>query len=307
MKLNVALYIVLRAASRLVPILPIRFLYGVGSVAGLLAYHLFPRPRQAIEANLSRVVPNASHEHISALARRAFQYDAMNWLDTLRIGALRDHEILETVQVEGWEHLEHALSAGKGVVLVVLHLGNMDLAGQVLAARGFPITVPAEHMQPEPLFELLVRQRARRGINVVPVDRAAREMLRRLRTGEIVATSGDRAAAGRWLEVDFFGQPARLPVGAVSLARRTGAPLVVGVGVRVSAAHFHGIITPPLPMQRTANAEEDDFENLRRLVPIMEMLIGTAPEQWLVFSPVWREDRRARGVATIGQSTEAAV
>lgn len=304
---NVALYLALRLAGVLLPLLPLQFAYGLASLAGWSAYLLFPIPRRQIVRNLSIVLGSpANSPLVRRAARTAFQNDARNWVDTLRIGRVSLADIERTLEIEpgGWERLVTAYEQGKGLILVTLHLGNYDLVGQLIALRGYALTVPVEHMRPPALYDFLTRERRSQGINAVPVERAPRALLRALRAREMVAIAGDRTAAGRRIEVELFGHTAALPRGPVSLARRTGAPVVVACGVRRGAG-YSGIVSDPVPIQQTGDAGADDRENAQRLARVFEEVISRFPDQWLVFDNPWRDG--SKPVATMLQTEEAAV
>ncbi len=304
---NIALYLALRLAGLLLPLLPLRLAYGLASVTGWCAYLLFPIPRRQITRNLSIVlgVPAGSPK-VRRAARAAFQNDARNWIDTLRIGRLQLSDIERMVEVEpgGWERLIAAYQEGKGLILVTLHLGNYDLVGQLIALRGYILTVPVEHMRPPALYDFLTRERRSQGLNAVPVEQAPRALLRALHAHEMVAIAGDKTAAGRRVEVEMFGHTAALPNGPVSLARRTSAPVLVACGVR-NGFGYSGIISAPIPMQRTGNADADDPENAQRLARVFEEVIGHFPDQWLMFDNPWRDG--SKSIATMMQTEKATV
>jgi KDO2-lipid IV(A) lauroyltransferase len=112
-------------------------------------------------------------------------------------------------------------------------------------------------------------------------------MLRALRGGEVVAVAADRNVSGKTVGVEMFGRPTSLPRGPVSLARRTGAPLLLGVGIRLPSRRFKGYVSEPIEITRTQDAGADDRVNAQRLATAMESMIARYPGQWLVFSPVW--------------------
>lgn len=289
---NAGLYLALRFASWLVPVLPPRFAYRLAELAGTCSYYLFAGPRHGISANLSVVLGKpAMSAAVRRAARAAFQNDAKNWIDTLRIGRLSEQDILHAVDIEGWHYLEAAQCQGSGVILVVMHLGNIDLVGQALVARGKRVTIPVEHMKPERLFTFLLQERRSKGINAVPIDRSSWAMARALKAGEIVAIAGDRNVAGRGVRVRFFGEETTLPRGPVALARHSRAPVLIGVGIRLPSNRFHGIVTPSLEMVHSGDAECDERENAARIAGHMEQLIRRYPEQWLVFTPLWTRAR----------------
>jgi lauroyl/myristoyl acyltransferase len=306
---NDALYWALRLAGAILPLLPVRFAHGLAALAGRLAYLLFPAPRKAVLANLAVVRGTVPDDpSLRPLARQAFVTDATNWMDTLRIAHTSPDVLVRAVAVDHFERLEAAAALGQGVVLLTMHLGNYDLVGQYLMAKGYRLTIPVERMVPPRLFDYLCRLRGANGINLVPLDRAPREMIRALRKGELVGVAGDRMVGDAGgMTVEFFGRPAVLPHGPVSLARRTGAPLLIGVGIRQGLDRFVGHVVGPIPMTKTADAHADDRENLRRVTREMERLVEQYPGQWLQFSPLWRDGGAVTVVDTISHHTEAAV
>lgn len=305
--LNFALYAALRLAGLLLDVLPATLMYRIASLAGTCAYFLVRGARAGVSANLA-VVLNGSptSPHVRAAARRAFQNDAMNWLDTLRIGRLSLGEIEHMVQVDDWSPLERAAEAGRGVILVTLHVGNFDLVGQLLVARGYRLTVPVEQMQPRVLFDYLLAQRTRNGITIVPVERASRELLRALRAGQLVGLAGDRNVAGRVARVPVLARPAVLPLGPVSLARRTGAPLLLAIGVREAPGRFRGIMRS-IPVTRTRDEAADDAENLAAFARELEQVLIRYGDQWLAFKPFWDGNAGENATATMGHQKRAAV
>lgn len=304
---NRLLYVALRLAVRLLPYVPLKMAHTAAAGGGTLAYYVLPAARRAILQNLSIALPEHTVEARKWIARRAFRNDALNWLDTLRIPSLSAEQIVQMVPVQGWKRLEQALELGEGTILVSMHLGNFDLVGQVIAAQGWQLTVPVERIEPPELFNLLTRWRQSQGIRLLPVDEAPRAILRAISRGEIAGLTADRHVAGKSITLDFFGQPAVLPRGPASLARRTGAPLLVGIGVRRPDGGFEGFITPPVPTERTSDATADEERITRAVVAIMEEFVRRYPDQWLAFSPVWQPGIALNGPATIEQQTEAAV
>lgn len=301
--MNFLLYIALRGAAALLTVLPVELMYRIAAWIGTVAFFLNAPPRRALIRNLAAALgkpPNSVT--VRRAARRAFQCDAKNWVDTIRISRLDQNALQQLVDIDGLEHLDRACAAGRGAVLVGMHLGNFDLVGQVLALRGYRVTVPVEHMRPERLFAFIMKMRTSRGIHAVPIDRAPREMLRALRAGEMVAVVADRYIAGRATSVSFFGHQALLPVAASTLVKRSGAPLFVGVGVRKANNRFHGHIIPVPDLESSRERELSDQEIMQRITGVMESMVQLYPDQWLVFSPVFQDDVSPETVATMEKS-----
>jgi lauroyl/myristoyl acyltransferase len=304
--LNILLFTALRVASRLLEAVPASTMYRLARAAGTCAFYLVPGARAGVTANLAIVLNRSpSSREVRSTAKRAFQHDAMNWIDTLRIGRLSLEEIRGMVRVDDWLLLESYAKSDRGLILVTLHLGNFDLVGQVLVAHGYRLTVPVEQMHPRVLFDFLVQQRTKNGISLVPVEHASRELIRALRSGEMVGLAGDRNLAGKASTVPVFGKPAALPLGPVALARHTASELLVAVGVRVSPGQFRGIVRP-VPLTYTGNGATDDANNLAAFARLMEEIIAEFPEQWLAFTPFWKTEGDGN-TATMGHQKRAAV
>jgi KDO2-lipid IV(A) lauroyltransferase len=130
--------------------------------------------------------------------------------------------------------------------------------------------------------------------------------MRALRAGEMVGLAGDRSFAGRTESVPFFGKPAELPTGPVSLARRTHSPLLFAVGIREAPGRFRGIVRS-VPLVDSGDATRDDLRNLEAFVALMEETVAEFPGQWLAFRPFWGPDTGENTAATMGHQKRAAV
>src|SRR5205809_472105 len=68
-------------------------------------------------------------------------------------------------EVDGWHLVEERLAAGRGLMLASGHVGNWELGGAYLAARGLPISAVARHMANPLVDRYLTQTRERLGLN----------------------------------------------------------------------------------------------------------------------------------------------
>ncbi len=222
------------------------------------------------------------------LVRAVFRHGAQNYYDVLRLPHLAPEALQACIEVAGWEHLEAARAAGRGVLLVTAHLGSLSLVGQVLALHRCPASVVVEPLHPPALLDLLHGLRSAHGIRPLP---AGPGLLRAIQTAlannEVVGLVSDRDVLGNGVEVTFFGAPTRLPGGAAGLALRTGAAVLPAFTARVARGRYRGWFEPPLALERTGNVRADVQANTERVTRCLEAAIRRYPEQWTVFQPVW--------------------
>lgn len=284
------LYLAVIVGSWIGTRLPLRVAYTLARFVGVVAYFASRNARHNIQGNLSVVLGlPASGWEVRRTALRAFQNNSMNWIDTLRLGDTSSGDIEQRVTVDGWDRIEASLQQQSGLILIGMHLGNIDVVGQIIAARGYVMTVPVEPLRPKRLFERTQRLRQKMGINAVPAGIAARPMLAALKRGEIVGMMCDRNISDSGLEVEFFGRKTVVSRGPAWLARRSRAPAVVGFGVRRGAEGFRGYVQGPLSIPQTENEDADVQAIAQTIMAMAEDNIRRYPEQWAMFSPVWSQ------------------
>jgi len=282
-------YYLYRFAGAAVPKLPRRFGYWFFERLGDLVFLLSRPSREAVEDNVEHVLGTASSaKHRQQVVRSIFRHQAKNYCDLFRLSSLSESRIKQLVTIHGLPHLESGLSSGHGVVIVTLHLGNVDLVGQGLSVRGYPVTAVAEHLKPEPLYRYICSLRASKGIQLVPSDSVLRSVFRALDWGQVVGLAADRDTTQSGVVTDFFGAPARLPDGYLQLALRTGAALVPAFGLRRPDNSFSAHIEPAIHLESTGNLRDDVRSSFGRVMPILEHYIATYLEQWVMFQPVWQ-------------------
>jgi lauroyl/myristoyl acyltransferase len=263
-----------------------------------------------IRANLRHVVPEASEEEIDDLARRAIAHAGRTYFDMFRLSA-KDYQhgdIPLSIHFSDWVAARQALSNERGTVLVGPHMSNFDLAAQWIASQGFTIqglSLP----RPSTSARVVNALRRRRGILMTPLSVSSlRAAVKRLRAGGIVMTGVDRPVSLMEELVPFFGTPARLPTGHVRLALQANARIVVACcimeregqtapGDASGTCRYRIQFAPPLDMEAAPGQESSARvshanvrHNVRRVLEIIEGMIRQAPDQWLMFVPVWEDN-----------------
>ncbi len=283
------LYISIVAGSWIANRLSLRAAYAVASLAGLVGYMVSRRQRASLMHNLSVALsmPSTSPD-VRRVARRAFQNNARNWMDSLRLETISRQDVIRRVDVEGWDLLAQAMEAGKGAIMIGAHLGNIDVVGQIMAARGVPLTIPVEVVKPEALFARTQRLRQSLGIRTIPAANSVRQLLRALRAGGVVGIMADRNLEEDGIEVQFFGRPTIVSRGPAWLATNCLAPVLCGTGIRRPDGTFSGTVTQ-VDVRRTGDKKADTRANAQVIMSEIEHRVREHPDQWCMFAPVWSE------------------
>jgi lauroyl/myristoyl acyltransferase len=283
-----------RVLGALVPHIPPGLGYKLAAQVGTLAYYLNPRGAAALRSNLCHVLGGqADDRRIKPTALAVFRNLTKNYYDLFHKHTMSEEEATSTITVRNLQYLEEGLRDGRGAIVATAHFGPFDAMWQIGRSLGLTITAPAEHLEPESLFQYVCRLRDKEWIKLLPVDQPLLGLFRALRAGKTVALAVDRDLTGSGVLVDFFGTPTRLPSGHVQLALRTGANLLTCFALRQPDNSALLQLEPILQLERTGDFARDVLVNVTRVAARMESWIRRNPEQWLVLYPIWEDGRDA--------------
>jgi phosphatidylinositol dimannoside acyltransferase len=276
-------------AWKLVRKLPEPVAYALGAVGGRVYRRLDRGRREALTANLGQVLglPAGSRE-LERMVRRGFTSYGRYWVESFRLEDLGAEKLRDRFRIDGREHIDAALAAGRGAIFASPHIGNWDAGGAWLAAVGYPATAVVERLRPAELYERFAVYRRALGLELLPLDdgtETLRGVIRALRAGRLACLVCDRDLTGGGLEVRLFGARAVMPGGPASIALKTGAPLLpCSVYHDRRPGRWRAVVHPPLHPDVTGDTRKDTQALTQRLAGEFERLIAAAPEQWHVLS-----------------------
>lgn len=291
------MYRLFKFASVVIPHLPGWCIPLLANVAGFVAFLIATKARKQATSNMihvlgkDRVASSAGRRRLRRTVLRMFQNNVRNYLDLFTLPYISPEKILNSMDIEGIEHVEQALALGKGVILFSAHFGPFNYLAQWISIKGYQMIIPVERLKDERILDLTVTLRNSKGVQFLPLGGSApmRAIIKALRNNQLVLITADRAVEGESVETVFFGEPARLPIGPVSLSLRTGAALVGACGWRASNSRMGGKFVP-LTLELTEDERNNTGTVMCALVKKLEQYIQAYPEQWVVFSPVWISD-----------------
>lgn len=243
-----------------------------------------PRLRRVARRNLLMALPELPEPRRREIADGVFHSIARLLATFAKFPSIRRDNLDRWIRVEGYEHVQAALRAGRGVLFATAHLGNWELSAYAHALLAAPMNLVARPLD-NPLIERLVeRRRSLSGNRVVLKKDFARVILKALAANETVGILIDQnAAVDSGVFVDFFGVPASAGTGFAKLAARSGAAVIPGfalwsAGERRYVLRFY----PPVPM--TGDAARDTAA----LQGQLETVIRQYPDQWLWIHRRWK-------------------
>jgi KDO2-lipid IV(A) lauroyltransferase len=266
------------ATVRLLVMLPFGAQLFAGRLMGRFGY-LFARQRRQIAArNLALAFPELDPPGRRALLLRHFESLGISIIETGLCWWADDRRLESLVEIHGLEHVEAALAAGHGAIMLTGHFTTLDLGGRFLTQRAPVSAMYRPHRNP--LFEEIMRRGRERSAKHAFSKRDVRAMIRGLRTNHLIWYAPDQAhKRGKYSAVvPFFGVPAPTNTATSTFARLGGAPVVPFFPIRLpGGAGYRLDILPPLE----GFPSEDPEADAARINQLLEERIRLCPDQYL--------------------------
>ena len=255
---------------------------------------------QVLEANLRRVLSykhgrrDVDGKELRTLSRAALRSYARYWLEVFRLPVIPIERIMSGMHInaEGEAELFANLKAGRGVVTALPHMGNFEQAGAWVVQEGAgTLTTVVERLRPESVYEAFARFRESLGMEVLPLTGGVSPfgtLVQRLRAGGLLCLVSDRDLKESGVEVQMFGETARIAATA-ALAVHTGAALMP-VATWFDGDDWGAHIYPEIPVPETGGRAEKVVQMSQQLAHVFEAGIAEHPQDWHMLQRVFTED-----------------
>ncbi|HET7458929.1 MAG TPA: lysophospholipid acyltransferase family protein [Gemmatimonadaceae bacterium] len=282
-------YYAVRAAVGALDTLSWRRAGDLGARLGALGYRPFGIRRAVVERQIAAAFPEMSREQVLRTARASYEHLGRTFVEAALLPSFDRARVISLFSgADNWHLLENAIAAGRGVIVVTGHLGNWELAGAYVAARGVPVEAIARGMA-NPLFDAYVtRTRSAIGMRIVHDSDAVRRVPRAIREGNCVAFLSDQGVLGLASTfVPFFGMPAKTPRGPAVFALRLKVPVLFGITIREPDGRYR-LFFEEVPVVETGDRERDTDAIVAAYTATLERYVRRAPEQYFWQHRRWR-------------------
>lgn len=192
---------------------------------------------------------------------------------------------------EGEEHLRQMADGG---LLISGHIGNWEIAGQLLNRLEKRINIILFDAEHERIKGFLSGVMTNRSVNFIVIrnDYAhLAEIRQAFENKEIVAMHGDRFIEGnRTVAIDFLGKPAHFPIGPLNMAAKFKVPVSFVFALKETSSHYHFYATPLLNIAYSRNLAIRDHnlgEAVKVYVRKLEEMVSKYPLQWFNYYDFW--------------------
>ncbi len=257
--------------------LPYRAQLTVGAGVGILIYYLMPWRRRVAQINIALCFPELSAAQQQALVKNNFRCAGISLLETALSWWASAARLKTLSQIEGIEHLQHALEKNRGVILLSAHFTCLEIGGRLLTLQQRFHVMYKKHRNR--LFEALMKQARERNYELAIERHDVRGMLRSLKQGNAVWYAPDQDfGAQHSVFAPFMGIVCATLAAPSRLAKMSGAPVVPFFPQRLDDGSGYRLILLPALENFPSG---DELADATRINAVIEQAVRRAPEQYL--------------------------
>jgi predicted LPLAT superfamily acyltransferase len=218
-----------------------------------------------------------------------------------RYAFLTGRQSFFSFESHGESCISQAAGRGKGIILLGAHVGNWEIAGNLLSERldstVYYLMMDAERQEMRSVFKKALDARK---IVVLPADADGLDLTFALRDAlgknGIVCMHGDRAVSGRKTENhNFLGRDVGFPVGPFAIGAATEAPVIPIMVTKTSLRRYVFRAYAPILFDGVTPQNRDRYlyTAMERYVGILEQVVKEKPHEWFNFYDFWDDTANA--------------
>lgn len=191
------------------------------------------------------------------------------------------------------------LDKKKGVIILGAHIGNWEIAGNLLSNRiTADINLVMMDAEEKAMKKIMQKASRNRKMKVIPVNKDPLELVinvkNALAANEIVCFHGDRLFGQKGQEHEFLGEKVQFPLGPFIMAATTGSPIVPVIITKKGFKKYVFKAYAPIQFDGVTRENRDKyiFTALERYVGILEQVVKEYPDQWFNFYDFWETDKK---------------
>lgn len=240
----------------LVGLLPGPWAFRFGELLGEMAWHLMTQRRKIVQRNLRIVFAGEKNlAEIRRMARASFRRSGANLICAAHSARLTPEKLAEVIHIENLELLEEKLATGKGVVLLLAHMGNWEILSRIvhLFPPGSKTGAFYRPLNNELLDARILQRRQADGSRMFSKRDPFHQVTAFLRDGGIVGILADQRVGMQGEVVPFFGRLTRASPLPSLLARRAKAEVLALSLTTESPGKWKAVFLPVAAPPTTAN------------------------------------------------------
>ena len=274
-----------------VAVLPLQWALKAGEVFGLLLFYLWGSRRRIAIENLSKSILSQGlgvSDSVEKIIKNNFKNLGKSFTEVIKIYFGLGKQIIDSVSVEGIEHVYAAQAKGKGILFITGHCGNWELLAIVTSVKLSGVAVVARPINNPYLNRFVEHVRQKYGNSIIYKRGALKPIMQGLKKNCCVGILMDQAVVPEeGYVVDFLGRGAWTTKMPALIARKTEAAVLPVFIHREN--HGHRIkFYSEVKLFTGDDREKALREDTEKFSAYIEHYIREHPTEWLWIHRRWK-------------------
>jgi predicted RND superfamily exporter protein/lauroyl/myristoyl acyltransferase len=261
---------------------------GIGYFMGICYALTHFKKFETVRLNLQKTTSSPISKKIII---KVFSNYGLTFADYFCLNNYPKSEVLRwTTDYTGSEHLKSVYAAGKGGILITIHLGLFEYGNLLMEQEGYPTTVLTLAEPSQTLTKWRAEYRAKWKSETLEVGEdqfAFFKIIERIKENRFVTALIDRPTSGSQVAVDFPNGKIPFSTGPVLLSLLAGCPIVPAVIVATEKGNYHCNVYEPIKPVWLPSGRKETLEHFtRELSRVFVPIICKNKDQWYQFTPL---------------------
>lgn len=278
-------YMLIRSFGWLLLLMPESFRFWFAEMMAILVFKYVKKRREVTIGNVRLAFPELSDKEIEKLALKSYKTIFKGFMMSLWITKIYDND--KKIKIDNFELIDKLQSKNKGLVVASLHTGCVD--ANMAICRKVTLYTVMKAQKNKKLDRWIKDNREKTGVKVIHKGKGAiRELIKAIKNKAVVGLFSDHRD-GEGVEVTFFGKKTLASSGAVNLALRYGAPMVLCYNLFNEDNSTTLYVDKVIPIFKTGDFKFDVKINTQRMINEFERVMRTYPDQYMWIHNRWRD------------------
>lgn len=188
-----------------------------------------------------------------------------------------------TFTFDGEQYLRDIVLSGRGGILLSGHVGNWEIAGDLLKRLKTKINIvvfDAEHQWMKEYMDQVLNP----NYNLIVMKDDMSHVYQigdALHRNELICLHADRFIGNaKTLEINFFGEQSSFPVGPFAIATTFKVPVSIVFAFKETSTHYHFYGSPIIEYDPTHEKNQHIQLLAENFVKLFEKMVKKYPKQW---------------------------
>lgn len=280
------LYRSVYAVTYAVSLLPITFLYGMGSLTFFFAYYIIGYRKEIVIQNMARSFPDKQYGEIHAISKKFYICFTAYFAEIIKAVSARAKALDKKIVFENLELLDQYLSSGRNVIACMGHCGNWEMLNFMPYKIKHEMYAVYKPLRSKIMNRLMIRLRSRFGMKLIADKSVVRHILSKKSSPALYLLLADQCPRIKEEKYKFtlLNQQTYIFSGMEKLARTRQATVIYLYVTQLSKGNYKITCIPICSQAESTN----EGEITKRYIDLLAENIKEEPYGWLWTHKRWK-------------------